>query len=192
MGCRVSPPTPSGKFCTRRTTPTNARVPGALPARRCANARLARWPSPTPMPRPKKVDRGRLHAGGVAGSVGLVLRPGRPVPDRPLPRPRVAAGGTSGPTASRVPAQRHGQGADPVPPGRWPRPAQGRDGLPQRGPARLAQARVDRHPGHAPPGPSAGRYGDVAWTVGALAARVDGEADPRPAVAAFADVVGAG
>ena len=48
--------------------------------------------------------------------------------------------------AARVPARRHGQRADAVPSGRRPRPRQRREDLPQRGPASLAQARVDRDP----------------------------------------------
>jgi hypothetical protein len=46
----------------------------------------------------------------------VVLRPGRPVPDRPSSRPELAASGRAGAAAARVRPQRHGQGADPVPP----------------------------------------------------------------------------
>src|SRR5262249_57147217 len=67
---------------------------------------------------PKKADRGRLHAGGAAGPGGVVRRPGRAVPDHPAAGPELAAGGRAGAAAARVHPQRHGQGADAVPPGR--------------------------------------------------------------------------
>ena len=78
---------------------------------------------------------------------------GRPVPDGPAPRPVLAAGGRAGPAAARVRPRRHGQGADPVPPGRRAGPGRGRDDLPERGAAPLAEAGTGRHPGRDCPTP---------------------------------------
>ncbi len=63
----------------------------------------------------KKVDRGRLPARRGDGAGGLVHRPGRALPDDPLPGPVLAARGRPGAAAARVPPRRHGQGPDAVP-----------------------------------------------------------------------------
>ena len=102
----------------------------------------------------KKVDRGRLPHGRGDGAAGLVHRPGRAVPDDPLSGPVVAARGRAGAATARVPPRRHGQGPDAVPPGRRSRPCQGRDGLPERRPASLAQGELAEILA-AMPGPSA-------------------------------------
>jgi hypothetical protein len=90
----------------------------------------------------KELIRGRLPGRRGDGAGGPVYQPGRPVPDRPVPRPVVAARGRSRAAAAGVPPRRHGRGPGPVPPGRRPGPGRGRDGPPGCGPSPPARAGV--------------------------------------------------
>lgn len=66
---------------------------------------------------PKKVDRGRLHPGHLAGAGGVVRGRSRTVPGDPARRLVLATRRAPGPTPTRVRAWGHGQGAHLVPPG---------------------------------------------------------------------------
>src|SRR5947199_240303 len=173
---RRSRPIPSGGCSTGPATATSRPAPGAPPAPPCVAARPAWRSSPTRTRSQKKVDRGRLPAGGGDGPVGLVRRPGRAVPDHALPRPLLAARVRAGVPAARVPPRRHGQGPHAVPSGRRPGATGGGDVLPQRGAPPLAAARAVRRPGRAPGGTGGGRRGGPT-RLGALAGRPDGQAD---------------
>ena len=145
--CRASRPSPYGESCTRPATATSRPAPGVPPARPSASARPVSSPSPIPTPGQKKVDRGRLPAGRSVGPAGLVLRPGGPLPDRPPPRPELATGGSAGSATARVHPQRDSQGSHTVPPRRRAHARRGRDDVPQRGAAPLAEAGTVRGPG---------------------------------------------
>src|SRR5262245_20897766 len=194
MACPPSRPTPSGGYSTRPATAINARAPGAPPAPPCAAARRERRSSPTPMRRPKKVDRGRLSAGRGDGPVGLVRRPGRAVPDDPLSRAVLAPRGGAGAAAARISPRRHGQGPDPVPPRRRAGADRGGDGVPEHGPAPLAEAGDGRDPRRDArlPGDRRDRTRREATGVGAMAGGPLGQADVTGGVAAAADAPGAG
>src|SRR3954453_2629294 len=173
----------------RAATATSTAAPGAPPAKPSTSARPGSPPSPTPTLGQKKVDRGRLHAGGAAGADGVVLRPGRPVPDRAPPRAELAAGRPAGPAAAREHPQRHGQGADAVPPRLRPGACRGHDELPQFGAGPLAEG-----PAGGDPGRDARAAADTAgWAggVAALEARAGGQADGSRRAAAFTDAVSA-
>src|SRR4051794_14677062 len=174
----------------RPATPSSRPEPGAPQARPGASARPASPPSPTPTRSPKKVDPGRLRLGRAAGAVGLVLRRGRAVPDRPSPRSELAATRGASASAARIHPQRHGQGADPVPPRRRAGARRGGQDVPQRGASPLAEARVVGDPGRA--ARTAAHGEGVARGVAALAGRAYGEANAPGSIAAFADAVSPG
>src|SRR5207244_727923 len=91
--------------------------------------------------------------------------------DRPAPGPELASRGPPRPVAARVRPQRHGQGDDSVPPGHRARPGEGRDELPERRPAPVAEARVGRRPG---------RVARVTPGRGPVAGGVTGGSRPTP------------
>src|SRR5262249_26250633 len=186
----LCPLTPSGQCCMRLATATSRPAPGAPPARPSANAKPGTPPSPTPTPSPKKVDRGRLHPGRTPRAGGVVLRPGWPLPDCPPARPELAARGPARAATARVPPQRHGQGADAVPPRRRTGAPRGGEDLPQWGAAPLAEAGASGDPGRvacvSPHG------ADVARRVGTLAARAVREADVAWGTAPLTDAAGPG
>ena len=146
--CPRSRPTPSGGSSTR---------PGASYQRTrtwcpTGTALRRRKAGPVVVTDPdaeceKKLIEDAYRTGEAMGLAVWCTDQAGPLPDDPLPRPVLAARGRAGAAAARVPPRRHGQGPDAVPPGRRPGPRRGRDGLPQRGPAPLAEAGAGRDPG---------------------------------------------
>ena len=146
--CRRSRPTPSGSSSASPGPATSAPAPGAPPARPCGAARPGRRSSPTRTPSPKKVDRGRPTARARRWG----WRSGAPTRPGPTRRSRTPAS-RGGPRASR-PGSRTSTSATARPrsltlfhPADGHVRVEGRDGLPQRGPAPLAEARAGRDPG---------------------------------------------
>ena len=143
MGSPPSRPTPSGRCSTGPATAINSLGPGAPLVPPYGAARPGRRSSPTRMPSPKKLTPPAYPMGETMGPsvrrqadlAGLFLTPAF--------RPVLGARGRAGSATPRIPPQRHGQSADPVPPRRRAGTRRGRDGLSQRGTAPLAESRAD-------------------------------------------------